>query len=262
MHHSSERTFFFSKSTAQRVRARPIGSEWCHSSGMTNAHRSAHVSFSSEARYDRDPLDPARVAKMSRDDFNLSRPFCDIRGEIDGFSWLLFTRRCAPHIAKQAGVWRGTFRRVESDGRLVEEFPAEIIMRVVPRDGQLRYHQTNVYRPASKPVEALENYGEIRDGKIHFGNARLDAWKMDVPGDTTGRSAVLLMEYKDGSDMYMHQIVSLSDDGRYRSRTAQYLVKGKIVRRTLIDEEKSDRRLARVRRVARSRGSTGLPPSP
>jgi hypothetical protein len=112
---------------------------------------------------------------MSRDDFNLSRPFCDlwftwegehdryrgamqprtcvsepetdgmvtaefemllhgselwyrdrsikvdgtIRGEIDGFSWLLFTRRGAPHIAKQAGVWRGTFRRVESDGRLV-----------------------------------------------------------------------------------------------------------------------------------------------
>ena len=131
-------------------------------------------------------------------------------------------------------------------------------MRVVPGDGQLRYHQTNVYRPASKPVEALENYGEIRDGKIHFGNARLDAWKMDVPGDTTGRSAVLLMEYKDGSDMYMHQIVSLSDDGRYRSRTAQYFVKGKIVRRTLIDEEKSDRRLARVRRVDRSRGIDGL----
>jgi hypothetical protein len=46
------------------------------------------------------------------------------------------------------------------------------------------------------------------------------------------------MDYKDGSGMYMHQIVSLSDDGRFRSRTAQYLVKGRIVRRTLIDEEK------------------------
>ncbi len=295
-------------------RQRVVSLEWDDKRAQVRARQF----FFRGARYDRDPLDPARVAKMSRDDFNLSRPFCDlwftwegehdryrgamqprtcvsehetdgmvtaefemllhgselwyrdrsikvdgtIRGEIDGFSWLLFTRRGAPHIAKQAGVWRGTFRRVESDGRLVEEFPAEIIMRVVPGDGQLRYHQTNVYRPASKPVETLENYGEIRDGKIHFGNARLDAWKMDVPGDTTGRSAVLLMEYKDGSDMYMHQIVSLSDDGRYRSRTAQYLVKGKIVRRTLIDEEKvtDDWRAydASIGRVA----STGLPPSP
>ncbi|MFM8481137.1 MAG: CpcT/CpeT family chromophore lyase [Gammaproteobacteria bacterium] len=292
-------------------RQRVVSLEWDEKRGQVRARQF----FFRGARYDREPLDPARVAKMTRDDFNLARPFCDlwftfereydryrgamqprtcvsehetdgmvtaefemllygselwyrdrsikvdgsIRGEIDGFSWLLFTRRDAPHIAKQAGVWRGTFRRVEADGRLAEEFPAEIIMRVVPGDGQLRYHQTNIYRPANKPVETLENYGEVRDGKIHFGNSRLDAWKMDVPGDTSGRSAVLLMDYKDGSGMYMHQIVSLSDDGRYRSRTAQYLVKGKLVRRTLIDEEKvTDDWRAYDASIGRA-ASTGMP---
>lgn len=271
-------------------RQRVVSLEWDAKRGQVRARQL----FFRGARYDREALDPARVAKMTCDEFNLARPFCDlwftwereydryrgamqprtcvsehetdgmvtaefemllygselwyrdrsikvdgtIRGEIDGFSWLLFTRRGTPHIAKQAGVWRGTFRRVEADGRLAEELPAEIIIRVIPGDGQLRYHQTNIYRPANKPVETLENYGEVRDGKIHFVNSRLDAWKMDVPGDTTGRSAVLLTDYKDSSGTYMHQIVSLSDDGRFRSRTAQYLVKGKIVRRTLIDEEK------------------------
>jgi hypothetical protein len=271
-------------------RQRVVSLEWDEKRAQVRARQF----FFGGARYDREPLDPARVALMRREDFNLARPFCDlwfswegrydryrgamqprtcvsehetdgmvtaefemllygselwyrdrsikvdgtIRGEIDGFSWLLFTRRGAPHIARQAGVWRGTFRRYDADGRLAEEFPAEITMRVIPGDGRLLYHQTNVYRPPGKPPETLENFGEVRDGKIHFGNDRLDAWKMDVPGDSSGRSAVLLMDYKDGSGMYMHQIVSLSDDGRFRSRTAQYLVKGRIVRRTLIDEEK------------------------
>jgi len=64
-------------------------------------------------------------------------------------------------------------------------------MRVIPDDGQSRYHQTDIFRPANKLVETLENYSDVRDGNIHFGNSRLDAWKMDPPGDTTGRSAVL-----------------------------------------------------------------------
>ena len=157
---------------------------------------------------------------------------------VDAFSWLLFARRAAPHIAKQAGVWRGIFSRLEADGRLAAEFPSETIMRIVPGEARLLYHQTNIYRPVEKPPETLETFGEIRDGKIHFWTSRLDALKMVEPGDSTGRCTVLLMDYEDGSGMYMHQIVSLSDDGRYRSRTAQYLVRGKILRRTLIDEEK------------------------
>ncbi len=251
--------------------------------------------FFKGARYDRSPLAPEVIARMSPADFDLSRPYCDlwfswepewqryrgrmqpgacvsehevdgmvhadfemllygkelwyrdrsirlangtVRGEIDGFSWLLFTRKSTPHIAQQQGVWRGVFRRYDADGRLTAEFPSEITMRVMPKDGRLMYHQTNRYLPAGKPEEVLESYGEVRDGRVYFGNARLDAWKMDVPDDPSGRSAVILMQYKDGSGLYVHEIVSVSADGRHRARATQYLKDGRIVRRTLIDEDK------------------------
>ncbi len=73
-----------------------------------------------------------------------------IRGEIDGFSWLLFTPSKLPHIASQQGVWRGIFRRYDAAGQLTEEFPSEIIMRIIPESGKLRYHQTNRYRPPGR----------------------------------------------------------------------------------------------------------------
>lgn len=161
-----------------------------------------------------------------------------IVGEVDGFSWVLFTRSGLPHIAEQQGVWRGMFRRYDANGRLAAEFPSEITMRVIVRGDKLDYHQTNHYFPKDQPEEIIESYGEVRDGRVYFGNARLDGWKMDVPDDPTQRSAVILMDYKDGSGLYAHEIVSVSADGRFRARATQYLKDGRIVRRTLIDEEK------------------------
>ena len=161
-----------------------------------------------------------------------------VRGEVDGFSWVLFTRSGVPHIAGQQGVWRGVFRRYDPSGKLTAEFPSEITMRVIPKDGRLDYHQTNRYFPEGKPKEVIESYGEVRDGRAYFGNARLEGWKMDVPDDPSQRSAVILMNYKDGSGMYVHEIVSVSSDGRYRARATQYLKEGRLVSRTLIDEEK------------------------
>jgi len=161
-----------------------------------------------------------------------------VRAELNGFNWIMLTRSGQPHIAEQQGVWHGTFRRYDAEGKLTAEFPSQITMRVIPRDGRLDYHQTNRYYPAGKPAEILESYGEVRDGRIYFGNARLDGWKMDVPDDPTLRSAVILLNYKDGSGLYAHEIVSVSSDGRFRARATQYLKDGKVVRRTLIDEEK------------------------
>jgi hypothetical protein len=161
-----------------------------------------------------------------------------IVGEVDGFSWVSFTRTGTPHIAEQQGVWRGMFRRYDGDGKLAAEFPSEITMRVIPRNGKLEYHQTNHYFPKGQPEEIIQSYGEVRDGRIYFGNARLEGWKMDIPDDPTQRSAIILLNYKDGSGLYAHEIVSVSSDGRYRARATQYLKEGRIVRRTLIDEEK------------------------
>lgn len=165
-----------------------------------------------------------------------------IRGEIDGFSWLLFDRRdqpsILPAIATQQGVWQGTFRRYDADGRLVAEFPSEIVARIYPDGARLRYHQTNIYRAAGEPEQRIDSYGEVRDGRVWFSNERLDGWSMDMPGDASGRGAVLFMAYKDGSDQSVYEIITRSEDGSRRSRATQYFAAGALLRRTLIDERK------------------------
>jgi hypothetical protein len=165
-----------------------------------------------------------------------------IRGEIDGFSWLLFDRkpvsRNTPAILSQQGVWRGIFRRYDADGVLTAEFPSEIVVRVQEDGATLRYRQTNIYRPAGAPQQRIESSGEVRDGRVWFSNDRLDGWSMDIPGDPTGRGAVLVMNYKDGSQQYVYEIITRSADGTRRSRATQYFQAGRLLRRTLIDEEK------------------------
>jgi hypothetical protein len=98
---------------------------------------------------------------------------------------------------------------------------------------------------------------------LRFSNARLDGWAMDVARgppnrssifpltvlegsgaivshDPAGLTSIFIMFFKDGSDMSVSEIVSLSPDGKSRSRATQYLVGGKVVRRTLIDEVKME----------------------
>lgn len=141
-------------------------------------------------------------------------------------------------MQRHQGIWRGVFRRYDADGKLVAELPSLIVSRVVVRDGRAQFHQTNRLRRPEAPEEAIDSFGDIRDGRVWFSNPRAEGWAMPVPGDATGRMGVLTLTYKDGSGLYMHEIVSLSDDGRSRSRVAQYLQDGRLVRRTQIDESK------------------------
>ncbi len=250
--------------------------------------------FKTGPTYDRKPLDPGAVSKLSREDFTL-QPTCDlyfdfepnrqryrggmlpkacvyehpgdgmvyadfemllypsqlwyrdrsirltsgtVRGEIDGFSWLLFDRNNTVPTAQNQGVWKGVFRRYDAEGKLTAEFPSEIIARIEDQGGKQLLRQTNRYSPPNAPQQVIESTGEVRDGRIWFENERLAGWSMNIPADTTGRGAVIVMDYKDGSGQYVYEIVAHSADGKRRSRATQYFKDGKIVRRTLIDEEK------------------------
>jgi len=180
-----------------------------------------------------------------------------IRGEIDGFSWLRFDRladvpelggedrisraemmRRAPLTARMEGVWEGTFRRYNANGALIETLPSRIEVRFLPDGQPFDYAQTNIYQRDGKPEERIESFGKWDVDRLRFSNARLDGWAQDVASDPTGLSSVFFMTYKDGSGMTVSEIVTLSPDGKSRSRATQYLVNGTLVRRTLIDETK------------------------
>jgi hypothetical protein len=180
-------------------------------------------------------------------DRSLKLPDHSIRGEVDGFSWLLFDRlntaaavSLPPQIEAVVvpGVYSGTFRRYDTDGQLLEQFAAEVVVRLHHNNGRLLYHQTNLYRPADGPVQRLDSHGEIRDGRLSFSNERLHGWSLPVQAPAGDRASVLMMEFIDGSGLTVHELVVISADGQQRSRVAQYFRNGRVVRRTMIDEVK------------------------
>ncbi len=173
-----------------------------------------------------------------------------IRGEIDGFSWLRFDKKAPnlvqeteferrfPSLSKQIGTWEGKFRRIDSDGKLTADFASKITVKIDFSNLEKPYHQTNFYTFADGKTQKIESSGSIERDKLIFSNEQIEGYAAEISADPTQRSSMFYMKYKDGSGMYVYEIVTLSDDGRSRSRATQYLKDGKIVRRTLIDEVK------------------------
>jgi hypothetical protein len=144
-----------------------------------------------------------------------------------------------PVLARSEGVWAGTFRRLDAEGRIVAEFKSRVTKRyLVDAPWPRIYHQTNHYEFPDGTSQHLETYGEFRDGRIHFESERVKGWQLDDPADPYKRTVLLHMVYKDRPEEYVYELINVSDDGRYRTRMTQFLKDGRTVQRTLIDEEK------------------------
>jgi hypothetical protein len=175
-----------------------------------------------------------------------------VRGEVDGFSWLLFDRAAEgdetgsavaadadlPALVRQQGVWRGTFRRYDAQGDLLETFPSTITIRIHQEAGCWRYHQTSLHGPVDAPLRRIEAHGEIHSGRVWFRSDRYEGWAMDLPGATPDGGSLLVMRALESSAPDLHEIISCSPDGRHRWRVSQWLQEGRLTGRTVIEEEK------------------------
>jgi hypothetical protein len=167
-----------------------------------------------------------------------------VRGEVDGFSWLLFDRvedpfgDDLPALVRQQGVWRGTFRRYDAEGGLLETFPSTVTIQVFQEGDRWRYHQSNLHGPEDAPLRRLEAQGEIHSGRVWFVSDRYQGWAMDLPGEQPAAGSLLVMHARDPGDPDIHEIISCSPDGRRRWRLSQLLKDGQLVGRTAIDEER------------------------
>ena len=190
-------------------------------------------------------------------DRSIKIPDGAIRGEIDGFSWLRFDRlsreprlangdrisraqmlRRMPVMARMEGVWEGEFRRIDAEGALIEVVPSRVVVRFLPDGDAYDYHQVNITRPGEHGERRIESQGKWDVDRLRFSNARLNGWAQDLATDPSGLTSVFRMDFTDGSGLTVSEIVSLSDDGNHRMRATQYIKEGRILRRTLIDEQR------------------------
>ncbi|MBT4741029.1 MAG: hypothetical protein HOO09_11655, partial [Rhodospirillaceae bacterium] len=101
-------------------------------------------------------------------------------------------RERLPVLARHEGVWDGTFRRVDADGQIVEEFQSRIIKRFLPDEfWPMIYHQTNIYDLPDGTKQVIDTKGKYIDGKVWFESERVDGWQLDDTADPFNRTVFL-----------------------------------------------------------------------
>ncbi|MFM7707749.1 MAG: DUF3598 domain-containing protein [Gammaproteobacteria bacterium] len=149
-----------------------------------------------------------------------------------------------PLLAGQAGVWEGTYRYYDADGRLVDEHASRLTCRVAPGDGY-DYHQTNLYTWADGRTDTREFRGRWRDDRLWFDDGPIEGWVAEDRLDPDRRTLLLQWRRRDEPGTRFYEMIQLDAALRLRSRVWQWIgADGRTRLRTLIDEHKvaDDRR--------------------
>ena len=141
-------------------------------------------------------------------------------------------REAMPLLARNEGVWEGYYRYYDAAGEKVDEHKSRLICRIKDdRD----YHQTNLYRWADGRRETRDFPAAI-DGVRLILSTEIDGWAAAVDLDEHGRTMMLHWTRKNEPDLYLYEMIQLSDDGESRARVWQWFRHDRLAQRTLIDE--------------------------
>jgi hypothetical protein len=143
-----------------------------------------------------------------------------------------------PLLARHEGVWDGWYRLYDAQGQKIDEHRSRLLCRF-PDTGPYAYHQTNHYRWADGRSEIREFPAHVQGERIVFAGDLIEGWAADVTLDDKHRTTMLHWRRKgDPAGIYLYEMIQLSDDGRSRSRVWQSFREGRLLQRTLIDEER------------------------
>jgi hypothetical protein len=136
-----------------------------------------------------------------------------------------------PVLARHEGEWDGEYIWVDANGMVIDRHRAQLTCRF-PQDGSFAYWQTNRYTWPDGRTEVNEFPAVYHDNQIWFDTERLagHAWEVD------NRVVILTWVYKHDPSGYFYELIHLSDDGNYRTRTWHFIQDGKCTKRTLINE--------------------------
>lgn len=143
-------------------------------------------------------------------------------------------RDAMPVLARHEGDWRGTYVHVDPDGAVLDRHDSFLECRFPETGG---YHQVNHYTWADGRREDIDfpaRFEEHPTPRIVFDTDRIvgHAWEVDA------RTVVLTWRYRTDPDNYLYEMIQLSDDGAHRARTWHWFDAGRLLRRTLIREER------------------------
>ncbi|MDX1291224.1 MAG: DUF3598 domain-containing protein [Hyphomonas sp.] len=145
-------------------------------------------------------------------------------------------RKILPLLARHEGVWEGVYRVYDADGNKTDEHQSRLICRF-PEEGA-PYHQTNLYRWADGRREVRDFPASIKDNRLCWDNELINGWACDVALDDYSRTTMLNWTRTGEPDLYLYEMIQLSDDGQSRSRVWQWFKGDRLFQRTLIDEKR------------------------
>ncbi|MFN7053927.1 DUF3598 domain-containing protein [Hyphomonas sp.] len=139
-----------------------------------------------------------------------------------------------PLLARHEGVWEGVYRYYDAAGNKIDEHRSRLLCRF-PGTGPA-YHQTNLYKWDDGRTEVRDFPASIVNGRISWDNELINGWAADVPLDDFKRTTMLNWTRTGEPDLYLYEMIQISDDGQSRSRTWQWFKQDRLFQRTLIDE--------------------------
>jgi hypothetical protein len=144
-------------------------------------------------------------------------------------------RDAMPLLARNEGVWEGWYRYFDTNGKLVDQHRSRLICRLVD-DEKNPYHQTNYYFWEDGRTDIRDFPARYENGRIWFDNDLITGWAAAMQPDDFNRSTCLNWTRNGEPDLFLYEMIQLSDNGINRARTWQWFKKGVCFQRTLIDE--------------------------
>ena len=142
-----------------------------------------------------------------------------------------------PVLTRHEGIWDGIYQYYDADGEKTDEHRSRLICRF-PATGPHPYHQTNYYTWADGRQEIRDFPAIIENGRVRWNNELIEGWAADVSLDDFNRTSMLYWVRKDTPDIYLYEMIHLSDCGQHRARVWQHFGDGMLLGRTLIKEQK------------------------
>ena len=139
-----------------------------------------------------------------------------------------------PLIARNEGVWDGFYRYYDAAGDKIDEHKSRLICRFPTADD---YHQTNHYHWSDGRSEIRDFPSRVENGRLVFFTG-IDGWAAEVDLDEAARTIMLHWVRQDEKDLYLYEMIQISDCGQYRARVWQWFRGGRLAQRTLIDEQR------------------------